>query len=85
MPDHCRDSVRALHDELLQPLRQALGDGGVPDADTGAMLVQGLVTSAVTAVKHGAPPARIVEATVAFVVRGLAVDDALPTHATIRD
>ena len=75
MPDHCRESVRVLHDELLEPLRQALGDGGVPDADTGAMLVQGLVTSAVAAVKHGAPPARIVEATVDFVVRGLAVGD----------
>ncbi len=70
MPDVCRVAVRDLHDELLEPLREALADGGVADPSTSAMLVSGLVNAAVTAVRHGAEPEHTIRWTVDFVLRG---------------
>lgn len=84
MPEHCRTAVRSLHDELLEPLHRALVDGGVADPRIGAVLVQGLVNSAVTAIRHGAARADMVAATVDFVLRGLAVGAAQPSSSAPR-
>jgi AcrR family transcriptional regulator len=70
MPEVCRDGVRALHAELLEPLRAALLDAGVADAETVAVLVQGLVNAAAAAVRHGADLNRLASATVDLVLRG---------------
>jgi len=70
MPDFCREAVRALHDELLEPLRTALGDAGVADSQIAAQLVQGLVNAAVSAIHHGAPAQGTREATLDLVLRG---------------
>lgn len=70
MPEVCRDGVRVLHDQLREPLRSALRDAGVPDPDTAAVLVQGLVNAAASAINHGVPLERISAATVDLVLRG---------------
>jgi AcrR family transcriptional regulator len=71
MPEVCRVGVRALHDQLLDPLRSALADAGVADPRTSSVLVRGLVSSAARAVNHGAPAVATLELTVDFVLRGL--------------
>jgi AcrR family transcriptional regulator len=71
MPDVCREGVRVLHAELLEPLRSALVDAGVPDPMTVAQLVQGLVNAAVSAVAHGASMDRVGPATIDLVLRGV--------------
>jgi AcrR family transcriptional regulator len=71
MPDSCREAVRALHDELLDPLRSALADAGAPDPATVSILVRGLINGAVTAVAHGAPREPLTAATVELVLRGV--------------
>ncbi len=70
MPEVCREGVRALHNQLREPLVSALRDGQAPDPGTLAILVQGLVNSAVSAVAHGAPLERIEAATIDLVLRG---------------
>lgn len=75
VPSECRAQVRDLHDQILTPLRQALVDLDVSDPDLTAMLISGLVNSAVSAAAHGAPRDALEQATVAFVLRGLGPAD----------
>ena len=70
MPEVCREGVRVLHDQLREPLRSALRDAGVPDPDTVALLVQGLVNAAASSINHGVPVDRVSSATVDLVLRG---------------
>ncbi len=70
MPEVCREAVRELHDELIEPLRAALADGGAPDPAIASVLVRGLVNSAVTAIGHGIPRERVEAATRDLVLRG---------------
>lgn len=71
MPEVCREGVRALHDELMEPLRSALEDAGVPDPRMASVLVRGLVNAAVSAARRGAPRAALEDATVEFVLAGV--------------
>ena len=71
MPEVCREGVRALHDELLAPLREALEDAEVDNPQMASVLVRGLVNAAVSAAKHGAPREALTTATIDFVLRGV--------------
>ncbi|MBP8882212.1 MAG: TetR/AcrR family transcriptional regulator [Dermatophilaceae bacterium] len=71
MPEVCREGVRALHDELLAPLRAALQDAEVDNPEMASVLVRGLVNAAVSAAKHGAPREALTTATIDFVLRGV--------------
>ncbi|MBK8867846.1 MAG: TetR/AcrR family transcriptional regulator [Actinomycetales bacterium] len=71
MPEVCREGVRALHDELLAPLREALQDAEVDNPEMASVLVRGLVNAAVSAAKHGAPREALTTATIDFVLRGV--------------
>ncbi|MBK8731580.1 MAG: TetR family transcriptional regulator [Actinomycetales bacterium] len=71
MPEVCREGVRALHDELMEPLRSALEDAGVPDPRMASVLVRGLVNAAVSAARRGAPRGPLEDATVEFVLAGV--------------
>ena len=71
MPEVCREGVRALHDEIMEPLRSALEDAGVPDPGMASVLVRGLVNAAVSAARRGAPRAALEDATVEFVLAGV--------------
>ena len=71
MPEVCREGVRALHDQLLAPLRIALEDAQVDNPQMASILVRGLVNGAVGAAKHGAPREPLIEATIDFVLRGV--------------
>lgn len=71
MPEVCREGVRALHDELLAPLREALEDAEVDNPQMASVLVRGLVNAAVSAAKHGAPREALTNATIDFVLRGV--------------
>lgn len=71
MPEVCREGVRALHDELLAPLRAALQDAEVDNPEMASVLVRGLVNAAVSTAKHGAPREALTTATIDFVLRGV--------------
>ena len=70
MPEVCREGVRVLHEQLREPLLSALRDAEVPDPQTLAVLVQGLVNAAASAVAHGAALERIEAGTIDLVLRG---------------
>ncbi|MFZ1286375.1 MAG: TetR/AcrR family transcriptional regulator [Candidatus Phosphoribacter sp.] len=71
MPEVCREGVRRLHDELLEPLRTALSDAAVQDPGTVAVLVRGLINAAASDVGHGTGSAAMADATIDFVLRGV--------------
>lgn len=71
MPEVCRDGIRLLHDQLRAPLLTALRDAEVSHPATVAILVQGLVNAAVSAVTHGASLDVLEAATVDLVLRGV--------------
>jgi AcrR family transcriptional regulator len=73
MPDFCREAIRGLHEELIDPLCSALAEAGVATPRVSAQLVQGLVNAAVSAIRHGADPDETRAATVDLVQRGLGV------------
>ncbi|MEU8345133.1 helix-turn-helix domain-containing protein [Spirillospora sp. NPDC048832] len=66
------DRIRAGHAQLLRPLAAALEQGGVPEPELRAELIQGLVDAAARlAQRRPDGAAAIVDATVAQAVRGL--------------
>lgn len=70
MPDVCRDAVRALHEELTEPLREALAEAGVPDPTAVAAFVNGVVNAAAVAIDHGAPAEATTAAAIRFALAG---------------
>jgi AcrR family transcriptional regulator len=50
------ETIMAMHDSLVAPLRALLEDLGVDSPATTAMLVQGMLGAAVQGVDHGASP-----------------------------
>lgn len=76
MPEHCREGIRALHRQLLDPLLDALETAGTADPQLWVALVQGSVSAGVSAVAHGADRDAARTATVTFVLRGLGLADA---------
>jgi hypothetical protein len=70
MPEVCREGVRVLHEQLREPLLSALRDADIPDPQTLAVLVQGLVNAASRAAAHGASLERIEAGTIDLVLRG---------------
>ncbi|NEA25724.1 TetR family transcriptional regulator [Actinomadura bangladeshensis] len=66
------ERIRAGHAQLLRPLAAALAEGGVPDAEVRAELIQGLVDAAAgIAQRRPGDAEAVVGATVAQAVRGL--------------
>ncbi|PWC06773.1 TetR/AcrR family transcriptional regulator [Mycetocola zhujimingii] len=57
-----RDTIMAMHDILLAPLRTLLEEMQIPDAATTAMLVQGMINSGVQLVGHGVPAQEVTTA-----------------------
>ena len=70
MPEVGREGGRGLPEQLREPLLSALRDAEVPAPQTLAVLVQGLVNAAASAVEHGAALERIEAGTIDLVVRG---------------
>ncbi|MEI2732945.1 MAG: TetR/AcrR family transcriptional regulator [Dermatophilaceae bacterium] len=70
MPEVCRDEIRALHDRVSEPLREALESAGVPDARMVAGFVDGVVNATARAIAQGAPAEPTVEAAVRFALAG---------------
>lgn len=72
LAEPARERIRAGHAQLLRPLADALGAGGVPEPELRAALVQGIVDAAAGLAGRdpSAAPA-IVDAAVAQAVHGL--------------
>jgi AcrR family transcriptional regulator len=74
LAEPARERIRDGHAQLLRPLTAALAEGGIPEPELRAELVQGIVDAAARlAQRHpGGPAAKtIVDAAVAQAVRGL--------------
>ena len=65
------EQVMAMHDTLLHPLAEILGELGVPDARIDGALVQGVLNAGMQLVTQGAEVAAVVEATVRILTAGL--------------
>ena len=65
------DAIMALHDTLIAPLRDLLEEMHIPDADTRAMLVQGLLNSGVQLVDHGVPADAIIASVIDILDSGI--------------
>ncbi|MEU6037409.1 helix-turn-helix domain-containing protein [Actinomadura sp. NPDC047616] len=76
LAEPARERIRDGHAQLLRPLVTALADGGVPDPQLRAALVQGIVDAAARAAqRQAADPETIVRTAVAQAVHGLATVD----------
>lgn len=67
-----RRRIMALHHELVPSAAPIFTELGHPDPVLAAILLQGLINAAVTAMDNGAPPHRVIETTIAAALHGLA-------------
>ncbi|XVQ08738.1 TetR/AcrR family transcriptional regulator [Spirillospora sp. CA-255316] len=74
LAEPARERIRDGHAQLLRPLTAALAEGGIPEPELRAELVQGIVDAAAKLAQRrpgGTPAKTIVDAAVAQAVRGL--------------
>jgi AcrR family transcriptional regulator len=71
LPDDTRRRILALHDEVIPSAAPLLKRLGHPDPELAALLVQGLVNAAVTAIDAGRPYRRVARATIDAALHGL--------------
>ena len=74
LAEPARERIRDGHAQLLRPLVTALAEGGVPEPDLRAELIQGIVDAAARLAQRrpgGTPAAAVVDAAVAQAVHGL--------------
>ena len=65
------EDIMAMHAAFLGPIATLLREAGVPDADTHAVLVQGLLNAGVQLVTHGVDPAAATATITALLEKGL--------------
>lgn len=65
------EAIMAMHESLATPLRRLLEELGVPEPETQAALVQGLLTAGLQLLGHGADPGDISRSIVAMLDTGL--------------
>lgn len=70
MPEVCREGIRALHEQMTEPLRQALAEAGTPDPGAVAGFVNAVVNAVAVAIRHGAPPESTIDAALRFALAG---------------
>lgn len=68
------DDIMALHDELLRPLGVILAERGIRHLELNASLVQGLLSTGVRLVTHGADPSAVTEGIVRLLDEGVPGD-----------
>jgi AcrR family transcriptional regulator len=71
LPEHCRARIGELHQEQFAPLREAVTQLGVADAELTTHLLLGVLQSATQAVVEGAPRARVKRVVLRLVHDGL--------------
>jgi len=72
LSDDARSRIMAAHHDLMPSAIPIFARAGHPQPHLAAVLLQGLVNAAVTAIDAGQPPRRVVELTVSAALDGIA-------------